>query len=75
MKHQSGYSKQIQLVNTWTLIVKEYKEISKYDLMDKLRISVPQYNQMKGYVENRQIEVIEYDKSTQTWKYKGNTEK
>jgi len=62
-------------VNTWTLIVKECKEISKYDLMDKLRISVPQYNQMKGYVENRQSEVIEYDKPTQTWKYKGNTEK
>ncbi len=30
--------------------------------------------QLKGYVENRQSEVIEYDKSTQTWKYKGNTE-
>ena len=74
MKHQSGYSKQIQLMNNWTLIVKKYKEINKYDLMVELRITVAQYNQMKGFVENRQSEVIEYDKSTQTWKYKGNTE-
>ena len=74
MKSQSGYSKQFQLMNKWTRIVKERGEINKYDLMIELRITVGQYNQMKGFVENRQSEVIEYDKSTQTWKYKGNTE-
>ena len=74
MKSLSGFSKQIQLMNKWTSIVKKYKEIDKYDLMIELRITVGQYNQMKGFVENRQSEVIEYDKSTQTWKYKGNTE-
>jgi len=74
MKHQSGYSKQIQLMNNWTLLVKQYGEINKYDLMEKLKITVAQYNQMKGFVENRQSEVIEYDKPSQMWKYKGNRE-
>jgi len=74
MKSQSGYSKQYQLMNKWTMIVKEKKEINKFDLMDKLRISVGQYNQMKGFVEYKQSEVIEYDKPNQTWKYKGNIE-
>jgi len=60
-------------MNNWTRIVKEHKEINKYDLMMELRITVGQYNQMKGFIENRQSEVIEYDKPTQTWKYKGNT--
>ena len=57
-------------MNKWTLIVKEKKEINKYDLMEELRITVGQYNQMKGFVEHKQSEVIEYDKPTQTWKYK-----
>jgi len=74
MKSQSGYSKQFQLMNKWTLIVKERGEINKYDLMDELRISVGQYNQMKGFVEHKQSKVIEYDKPNQTWKYKGNPE-
>ncbi len=74
MKHQSGYSKQFKLVNNWTRIVKEHIEINKYDLMDELKISVPQYNQMKGFVENRASEVIEYDKPTKIWRYKGNSE-
>jgi len=74
MKSQSGYSKQFQLMNKWTLIVKEKKEINKFDLMDELRISVGQYNQMKGFVEYKQGEVIEYDKPNQTWKYKGKIE-
>jgi len=74
MKHQSGYAKQFKLVNKWTSIVKEHKEINKYDLMDELKISVPQYNQMKGFVENRASEVIEYDKPTKIWRYKGNSE-
>jgi len=71
MKSLSGFSKQIQLMNKWTSIVKKYKEIDKYDLMIELRITVGQYNQMKGFVENRQSEIIEYDKPTQTWKFKG----
>jgi len=70
MKSQSGYSKQFQLMNKWTRIVKERGEINKYDLMDELRISVGQYNQMKGFVEYKQSGVIEYDKPTQTWKNK-----
>ncbi len=70
MKNQSGFSKQYQLMNKWTRIVKERREIHKYDLMVELRITVPQYNQLKGFVENRQSEVIEYDKPNQTWKYK-----
>ena len=70
MKNQSGFSKQYQLMNNWTRIVKERREINKYDLMVELRITVAQYNQMKGFVENRQNEVIEYDKPNQTWKYK-----
>jgi len=74
MKSQSGYSKQYQLMNKWTMIVKEKKEINKYDLMEELRISVGQYNQMKGFVEHKQSEVIEYDKPNQTWKYKGKIE-
>ncbi len=71
MKSLSGFSKQIQLMNKWTRIVKEWKEIDKYDLMMELRITVGQYNQMKGFIENRQSKVIEYDKPTQTWKSKG----
>ena len=74
MKSQSGFTKQFQLMNYWTRIVKEHKEINKYDLMEKLKITVAQYNQMKGFVEYRQGEVIEYDKPTQNWKYKGITE-
>jgi len=74
MKSLSGFSKQFQLMNNWTRIVKKYREIDKYDLMIELRITVAQYNQMKGFVENRQSEVIEYDKNTKTWKYKGKTE-
>lgn len=74
MKNQSGFSKQFQLMNNWTRIVKEHKEINKYDLMIELRITVAQYNQMKGFVENLQREVIDYDKPTQIWKYIGNRE-
>ena len=59
-------------MNNWTRIVKERKEINKYDLMVELRITISQYNQMKGFVENQQSNVIEYDRPTQTWKYKGN---
>ena len=70
MKNQSGYSKQFQLMNKWTRIVKEHREINKYDLMVELRITVAQYNQLKGFVENHQSEVIEYDKPNQTWKYR-----
>jgi len=74
MKSLSGYSKQMQLMNEWTRIVREFKEINKYDLIKVLKITVTQYNQMKGFIEYHQSEVIEYDKSTKTWKYKGNTE-
>ena len=70
MKNQSGYSKQFQLMNNWTRIVKEHREIHKHDLMMELRITVAQYNQLKGFVEYSQSEVIEYDKPNQTWKYK-----
>ncbi len=70
MINQSGYSKQFQLMNKWTRIVKERREINKYDLMVELRITVAQYNQLKGFVEYCQNEVIEYDKPNQTWKYK-----
>jgi len=70
MKSQSGFTKQFQLMNNWTKIVKEHKEINKYDLMMELRITVGQYNQMKGFVEHKQSEVIEYDKPAQTWKYR-----
>jgi len=75
MKHQSGYAKQFLLMNEWTRIVKENGEISVYDLMDKLRITVGKYNTMKGFVEHHQSEVIEYDKPTKTWRRKGNPEK
>jgi len=74
MRSLSGFSKQIQLMNKWTSIVKKYGEIDKYTLMIELRITVAQYNQMKGFVENCQSEVIEYDKSIKSWKYKGKTE-
>ena len=74
MKHQSGYSKQFQLMTKWTGIVKKYGEINKYDLMTELKITVGQYNQTKGFVEHFQSEMIEYDKPSQMWKSKGNRE-
>lgn len=74
MKNQSGYSKQFQLMNNWTRIVKEHKEINKNDLIFDLRITIAQYNQMKGFVEYHQSQMIEYDKPSQTWKYIGNPE-
>ena len=74
MKSLSGFSKQIHLMNEWTRIVKEFKEIDKFDLMMVLKITVSQYNQLKGFIENRQSKVIEYDKNTKTWKSKGKTE-
>ncbi len=68
MREQSGFSQQLRIVTKWTNVVLEAGEIHKYDLMDKLQITITQYNQLKGYVEHKQDGIIEYDKRTGLWK-------
>lgn len=41
--------------------------INKFDLMDKLSISIPTYNQLKPYVEHRFGHYVEYDRKSKNW--------
>ena len=68
MREQSGFTQQLRIVTKWTNVVLEAGEIHKYDLMDKLQITITQYNQLKGYVEHKQDGIIEYSKRTGLWK-------
>ena len=49
-----------------SLIQKE-KTIHKFDLMDKLSMSISTYNQIKPYVEHRYGQYVHYDRKSQTW--------
>jgi len=65
---ESGYGKQLKIVSQWTKIVIEEGPISKWALMDRLKITINQYNQLQGYVLYKQGKIINYDKATGVWK-------
>jgi len=70
----SGFSKQFQRMNQWTNLVKSRKEITKWDLMMEMRLTIAQYNQHKPFQEAMQGHLIEYDKTKQSWIYVGKLE-
>lgn len=47
--------------------IQKEKTIHKFDLMDKLSMSISTYNQMKPYVEHRYGHYVSYDRKSQTW--------
>jgi hypothetical protein len=47
--------------------IQKQKSINKFDLMDKLSISIPTYNQIKPYIEHRFGHYVEYDKKSKNW--------
>ena len=57
MKNATKFVQQIQ----------KDKIINKFDLMDKLSISIPTYNQIKPYVEHRFGHHVEYDRKSKNW--------
>jgi len=48
-------------------IKREDGRINKFDLMDKLSMSISTYNQLKPYVEHRFGHYVEYDRPSQSW--------
>jgi len=48
-------------------IQKETNPINKFDLMDKLSMSISTYNQLKPYVEHRYGQYVEYNRKSQSW--------
>ena len=47
--------------------IQKDKIINKFDLMDKLSISIATYNQIKPYVEHRFGHYVEYDRKSKNW--------
>lgn len=48
-------------------IKRETNPIHKFDLMDKLSMSIATYNQIKPYIEHRFGHYVEYDRKSQSW--------
>lgn len=61
-----------QLKNSHKFIDRIQKDgsIHKFDLMDKLSISIATYNQIKPYVEYRFGHLVEYDRKSAHWTVK-----
>ncbi len=48
-------------------IIKAEGDIHAYDLVDKARISLAQYNSIKPYFERKFDSWVQYDKPSKTW--------
>lgn len=65
---------QLRKASEFVKQVKVAGSIHKFDLMDKISISIPTYNQLKPYVEHRYGQYVEYNPKTKMWKAKKVTE-
>jgi len=67
LKSGSGFSRQSQLLDKWIRIVQSQGNISRNKLINMMRITVAQYNQLKSFVEEMAEELITYNKDTKCW--------
>lgn len=58
---------QLKIANKFVLQIQTDKRINKFDLMDKLSMSIASYNQLKPYVEHRFGHYVEYERKTKDW--------
>lgn len=61
---------QIKKAHAFVQLIQKEGSINKFDLMDKLSISIATYNQLKPYVEYRYGHYVEYVKESKTWRKK-----
>jgi len=65
---------QLKKATEWVQLIQKEGRINKFDLMDKLSISIATYNQSKPYIEHRYGHYVEYEKSSKDWIKKEVTE-
>lgn len=58
---------QLKMANKFVRQIQSDSPINKFDLMDKLSISISTYNQLKPYIEHRFGHHVEYDRKSQNW--------
>ena len=61
---------QLKNATKFVTTIQKDKSIHKFDLMDKLSMSIAMYNQLKPYVEYRFGHLVEYHKQSKTWRAK-----
>ena len=65
---------QLRNATRWVQHVQKEKSIHKFDLMDKLSMSIATYNQLKPYIEHRFGHLVDYDRKSGVWSAKIVTE-
>jgi len=58
---------QLKTATKFITMIQKDNPIHKYDLMDKLSMSIAMYNQLKPYVEHRYGHLVEYSRVTKKW--------
>ena len=58
---------QLKIANRFVRQIQTDSPINKFDLMDKLSMSISTYNQLKPYIEHRFAHHVEYDKQSKSW--------
>ena len=58
---------QLKKATQFVQIIQKEGSIHKYDLMDKMSMGIPSYDQLKPYIEYRYGHYVEYIPKTKHW--------
>jgi len=58
---------QLKNAHKFVQMIQKSSPIHKFDLMDKLSISIATYNQLKPYIEYRFDNLVGYDRKSAMW--------
>lgn len=65
--HQNPLSKQRALVTKVRALVESEYKIHKFDLMDRMGMTLGEYNKYAGYLKHKLNGIVEYNKQTKEW--------
>ena len=64
-------NKDTAIASKWRLIVRAERKIHRWDLKDRLGISINDYYRFTSYVLYKYGDELTYDKKSQVWFYEG----
>ena len=66
-----GHYTDDQIMKIMYQIIKTKKEVKRAYIREVAKLSINQYNRVKTHFEERYGGIIEYEKSTRTWRWIG----
>jgi len=67
MKFKSGKATEAEIKNKWLKVIKEQGSIKRVDLIEKMGITIRQYERFCAYVLEEYEDYIEYNQSNKRW--------